>query len=166
MARYVWLRDDLAPTGAAATKSGVDCMLSNRIHVTIEWGDCDPAGIVFYPRYFAFFDAAMSALVRHGFGITKNELLKKYDFAGFPLVDSRARFIIPLKFGDEVVIETSITGVGRSSFDLQHRVLRDEDLAVEGNETRVWVGLDPKDAKQIKAKPIPVEVVMRFNAQV
>ena len=30
--------------------------------VRIEWGDCDPAGIIFYPRYFEFFDAWTAAL--------------------------------------------------------------------------------------------------------
>ena len=33
-------------------------MFSNRRKVHIEWGDCDAAGIVFYPRYFAMFDAS------------------------------------------------------------------------------------------------------------
>ena len=37
-------------------------MLVNRRTVRIEWGDCDPAGIVFYPRYFAMFDASTSYL--------------------------------------------------------------------------------------------------------
>ena len=37
-------------------------MLVNRRTVRIEWGDCDPAGIVFYPRYFAMFDASTSFL--------------------------------------------------------------------------------------------------------
>lgn len=32
-------------------------MLINRRTIRIEWGDCDPAGIVFYPRYFEWFDA-------------------------------------------------------------------------------------------------------------
>src|SRR5262245_13444018 len=34
----------------------------NRREVRIEWGDCDPANIVFYPRYFAFFDASTAYL--------------------------------------------------------------------------------------------------------
>ena len=29
-------------------------MLTNIRTVRIEWGDCDPAGIIFYPRYFEF----------------------------------------------------------------------------------------------------------------
>ena len=41
-------------------------MFSNTRHRTIEWGDCDPAGIVFNPRYFEWFDAATAASVRVG----------------------------------------------------------------------------------------------------
>ena len=43
-------------------------MLVNRRAVAIEWGDCDPAGIVFYPRYFAMFDASTAALFAHALG--------------------------------------------------------------------------------------------------
>ena len=31
-------------------------------HARIEWGDCDPAGIIFYPTYFRWIDAASWAL--------------------------------------------------------------------------------------------------------
>ena len=31
-------------------------MFVNRRDVQIQWGDCDPANIVYYPRYFAMFD--------------------------------------------------------------------------------------------------------------
>ncbi len=37
-------------------------MLVNRRTIRIEWGDCDPAGIVFYPRYFEWFDACSTGL--------------------------------------------------------------------------------------------------------
>ena len=37
-------------------------MLVNTRRLAIEWGDCDPAGIVFYPRYFAMFDASTASL--------------------------------------------------------------------------------------------------------
>ena len=38
-------------------------MCSNKLARRIEWGDCDPAGIVFNPRFFAFFDDATTLLV-------------------------------------------------------------------------------------------------------
>ena len=81
-------------------------MLVNSRVVRIEWGDCDPAGIVYYPRYFAFFDASTSALLERALGMTKHQYLKAYDFAGHPLVNTHSRFLIPTRFGDDVTIET------------------------------------------------------------
>ncbi len=46
-------------------------MLTNSRKVRIEWGDCDPAGIIFYPRYFEIFDASTSALFERAMGVTK-----------------------------------------------------------------------------------------------
>ena len=84
-------------------------MLTNRRPVRIEWGDCDPAGIVFYPRYFRMFDACTAHLLERGTGLRKAQLLQAHGFAGFPVVDNQARFIVPLRFGDDVTIESSIT---------------------------------------------------------
>src|SRR6185503_18122690 len=118
-------------------------MLVNSRAVRIEWGDCDPAGIVYYPRYFAFFDASTSALLERALGMTKHHYLKAYDFSGHPLVNARSRFLIPTRFGDDVTIETTATDLRRSSFDVHHRLLKNGALAVEGFETRVWVTGDP-----------------------
>src|SRR5579884_2988614 len=92
---------------------------SNRRTVRIEWGDCDPAGIIFYPRYFEIFDAGVSALFERALGMTKLQMLGAFDCAGFPLVRTRARFLKPTRFGDDVVVHTSIS-FGRASFDIEH----------------------------------------------
>ena len=81
-------------------------MLSNTRRVRIEWGDCDPAGIVFYPRYFEIFDASTSALFERALGMTKFEMFKTFEFAGYPLARTRARFIKPTRYGDDVTVET------------------------------------------------------------
>ncbi len=133
-------------------------MFVNTRTVTIEWGDCDPAGIVFYPRYFAFFDASTAHLFG-AVGLKKIDLLKKYDAVGFPMVDTRAQFKIPSKYGDEVVIETTVTEFRKSSFDIKHRLLKDGVEAIECTETRVWVGKDPENPDKIKSRPIPEEVI-------
>ena len=49
-------------------------MLTNRRTVRIEWGDCDPAGIVFYPRYFAMFDHSTVLLIERALGMNKRRL--------------------------------------------------------------------------------------------
>jgi len=137
-------------------------MLVNSRVVRIEWGDCDPAGIVYYPRYFAFFDACTSALLERALGMTKHDYLKAYDFAGHPLVNTHSRFIIPTRFGDDVTIETTISELRRSSFDVRHRLLKHGALAVEGFETRVWVQGDAANGK-MKSAPIPQEVIDRLS---
>lgn len=138
-------------------------MLVHTRKLMIEWGDCDPAGIVFYPRYFALFDASTAALFAHALGMRKAQMLAKYGIVGIPMVDTRARFSVPCAFGDDVVIESTVTSFKRSSFDVQHRLLKAKALAVEGFETRVWVGRHPDDPKRIKAREIPQEVLDRFS---
>jgi 4-hydroxybenzoyl-CoA thioesterase len=137
-------------------------MLVNSRIVRIEWGDCDPAGIVYYPRYFAFFDASTSALLERGLGMTKHQYLTAYDFDGHPLVNAHSRFLIPTRFGDDVTIESEVAAIRGSSFDIRHRLLKHGALAVEGFETRVWVRKDPETGR-MKGVMVPEAVVERLS---
>ena len=137
-------------------------MFSNRRDVTIEWGDCDPAGIVFYPRYFAMFDASTAFLFAAA-GFPKQALRQRFDFIGWPMVDTRARFLIPSAFGDVITIESRVVTWKTSSFDLEHRVFKGEALAIEGFETRVWTGPHPEHKGRLKSRPVPAEIIARFN---
>jgi hypothetical protein len=76
-------------------------MLTNTRTVRIEWGDCDPAGIIFYPRYFAIFDTSTTMLIERAAGMKKIEYLKAYAIAGHPVVETRAKFRLPTRFGDD-----------------------------------------------------------------
>ena len=57
--------------------------MKNRKTIQIEWGDCDPAQIVYYPRYFAYFDACTTALFKKA-GLIKREMLKTYRISRNP----------------------------------------------------------------------------------
>ena len=135
-------------------------MLINCRNVRIQWGDCDPAGIVFFPRYFAIFDDSTAMLFERALGVTKFELMQRERFSGFPLVDIRARFLIPSRFGDDVVVESGVAEFRRSSFDVQHRLLKAGALAVECLETRVWMFKD--EDGRMKGMPIPEEIRAKF----
>src|SRR6266508_2250962 len=97
-------------------------MLVNYRVVRIEWGDCDPAGIIYYPRYFAFFDASTSALIERALGMRKIEYLKADDSTRHPLVNAHSRVLHPTRFGDEVTNETAVPALRRARFDVRHRV--------------------------------------------
>jgi 4-hydroxybenzoyl-CoA thioesterase len=139
-------------------------MITNNRSVRIEWGDCDPLGIIFYPRYFEFFDASTTALIERALGMKKIEYLKAYGFTGHPVVETRARFRMPTRFGDDVEIETALVDCGRSSLKIEHRLRKDGTLAVEGFETRVWVARDASDPTRIKSQPLPADMLARFSA--
>jgi 4-hydroxybenzoyl-CoA thioesterase len=139
-------------------------LLTNTRTVRIEWGDCDPAGIVYYPRYFEIFDSSTTALFERALGMTKYHFSKAYNFLGYPMIDTRARFLMPTRYGDDVQVETSIE-FGTSSFNVQHRLRKDGDLAVEGFETRVWVVQHPDDPTRMKSQPIPREVIAKFETE-
>jgi 4-hydroxybenzoyl-CoA thioesterase len=135
-------------------------MLTNTRTVRIEWGDCDPAGIIFYPRYFEIFDASTAALFEHALGMTKFEMFKALPFAGFPLVRTHARFLKPTRFGDDVRVETGIT-FGRSSFEIEHKLSLKRELCAECTETRVWVVRDAGGG--LKSHPVPDDVLAQFR---
>ncbi|RST85552.1 acyl-CoA thioesterase [Aquibium carbonis] len=130
-------------------------MLVNRRDIEIEWGDCDAAGIVFYPRYFAMFDASTAYLLEKATGMKKIAWTKAFGVIGTPMVDTSAKFIIPSRYGDVITIETTAGEVRRSSFDIEHRVLKGDAVAIVARETRVWAGKDPENPDRIKGFPIP-----------
>ena len=136
-------------------------MFTSRRTVTIEWGDCDPAGIVFFPRYFCWFDGSTASHFRAA-GLPKPELIRRYNVVGWPIVDARATFHVPSRFGDEVGIETRIMRFGRSSFDVEHRLMRGDVLAVEGFEKRVLAARSA-DGERLTAYPVPGEVIAMFH---
>jgi 4-hydroxybenzoyl-CoA thioesterase len=136
-------------------------MRVHRKQIHVEWGDCDPAGIVYFPRYFEYFDACTNALFESA-GLPKPELLRTYGIVGIPLVETHARYIAPSSFGDTVLVETRITEWKSSSFRVEHKLYRGEILAVEATEVRVWTVRVGSDPKRIESRPIPREVIERF----
>jgi len=137
--------------------------ITNTIARRIQWGECDPAEIVYYPRYFEMFDESTTAMFSAATGLSKYQMFKHFKFAGYPMVDTRARFMIPCRFGDDVTIETTLTEAKRSSFNITHHLKKGGELAVEAFETRVWVGRDPSDPEKIKSQPIPAELIEKLS---
>ena len=138
-------------------------MLSNTLKRRIEWGDCDPAGIVFNPNFFSYFDHCVTMLYEAA-GLPKQEMGARYGIAGCPLVAANAQFKAPCRYGDEIEIASSIAEIRKSSFDIAHALTKDGALCVEVRETRVWTQKDPETGK-LKSTPIPADVVARFRGE-
>lgn len=138
--------------------------LITRRQFTIEWSQCDPAGIVFNSRFFEYFDWGTWLLFETALGVRPPDLASAFGIVGLPLVDASARFLAPARFGDVVELTSQVREFRRSSFDVNHRLMIGGELAAEGRESRVWAGRDPVDPSRMKATPIPAEVIARFGA--
>ena len=112
---------------------------SNVYPVAVQFGDCDPAGIVYFPNFHRWMDAAS----RHWFvvrGIASwREAEARWGIIGTPIVDSQTKFLRPAVYGDRLAIETEVAEWRSKSFVQKHRVWRGDDLLVEGTEVRVFV---------------------------
>jgi 4-hydroxybenzoyl-CoA thioesterase len=133
-------------------------MLVNRRILRIEWGQCDPAGIVFYPQYLIIFDSSTGWLFERT-GLKPLAMRQKYGIVGMPIVEVGGRFLKPCRFDDDVVVESAVSEWGRSSFTVRHRLLKGSDLAVEGFAKRVWAAPHPELAGTIQGRPVPAEII-------
>ena len=135
-----------------------------RRQFAIEWGHCDPAGIVFNARFYEFFDRSTWLMFEAALGVPLQDLVKTYDIVGIPLVGAQAKFMAPAAFGDLADMESRVLNIRRSSFDVEHRMSVKGTLAAEGLETRVWAARHPDDPLRMKARAIPDDVIAKFKS--
>jgi 4-hydroxybenzoyl-CoA thioesterase len=119
------------------------------VRVQVGWGDCDPAGIVFYPRFYAWMDMVSHVLARE-MGIPRESMIPPgTDMLGFPVVGTQAQYLTPARMDDLLEVRTWVSRVGRSSLSLRHEIVRVENALAEvvvcrGREDRVFTGRDER----------------------
>ena len=124
--------------------------------VRVEFGDCDPAGIVWFPNFFRWIDAASRHFfVSHGVP-PWHELERRSGIIGTPLVDTQARFMKGASYGDVLQIHSTVSEWRGKSFVQTHRVMRGDDLIMECDEVRVFA-MRRADGG-IRAVPAPQEI--------
>ncbi|MEZ4474667.1 MAG: thioesterase family protein [bacterium] len=130
----------------------------HRTQVPVAWGDCDAAGVVFYPNYFKWMDAATHGLLE-AVGLPHRALTARFQAVGLMLVDAQASFRAPATFGDVLTIETRVVDRSARRVVVGHRVVRGDVLICEGREVRVFARSTPGG---IEAAPLPAELIARL----
>ena len=122
----------------------------------VEFGDCDPARIVWFPNFFRWIDAAS----RHFFvecGVPPwTETEKTMGIIGTPLVDTHAKFIRTATYGDELQIHAGVSEWRAKSFVQTYRVMRGEKLLMECEEVRIFAAR--REDGGIRALPVPESI--------
>ncbi len=130
--------------------------------VQVHWSDCDPAGIIFYPTYFRWFDSATWAFFG-SVGYPIKEMIESGRV--MPLVSADCEFVAPAEPGDQCEVRSRIRRWGGKSFVIAHDVVRsDGTLLARGAETRVWGQHVAGPGSPMKGQPITEELKALFRA--
>jgi len=98
--------------------------VSHRMRLDVRFGDLDPAGIVYYPRYLHLCHVGMEEFFRHVVGIDYPEFLAEHDL-GLPTVRTEVEHRRPIRYGDAVELEIAVESVGASSVEWSYRFRHD-----------------------------------------
>lgn len=97
---------------------------------------CDPAGIVFYPRYFEMINDAVEAMFD---GLFDWPFEKIHDDGAVPTAAFDVQFKRPCHHGDQLDLQITLTKIGGSSLSLTTRAMRGDQLCFEADQTLVNV---------------------------
>lgn len=133
-----------------------------RKEILVRFGDCDAAGIVFYPRYFDMFNSLVEDWCREELDFSFSEIVTRRGW-GLPTVHLEVDFVAPSVFGEVLSAVLSVTALGKSSINLDI-LLRGPDAVdrVRGKVTLVLI-----DRKDHRAIPVPDEFrgrILRFHS--
>ncbi|MGE0735713.1 MAG: acyl-CoA thioesterase [Alphaproteobacteria bacterium] len=130
--------------------------------IKIEWAHCDPAGIVYYPHFYTWFDQATERLFSAN-RLSYAELNSEFDVPGAPLVETGAKYACTCRLGDTLAMESWVDEWCNKTFLIRHKFVHaDGRVALEGFERRAWVVRVPGSLNGLKAACVPDAVRARF----
>lgn len=100
---------------------------------------CDPAGIVFYPRFFEMINDAVESLFSEALDWPFEDM---HPDACVPTASFDIRFLRPCRHGDRLVLEIALDRLGRSSLSLTTRARRGDEMCFEAEQVLVCVDAD------------------------
>jgi len=109
----------------------------------IKFKHCDPAGIVFYPRYFEMINDTVEAffedILAYPFG-------SMHPDNGIPTAQIQTQFSAPSRLGEVIDIALKVRRVGTSSLDLAYEAIGNGEKRFAASSTLVHVGAQGRPA--------------------
>jgi 4-hydroxybenzoyl-CoA thioesterase len=124
-----------------------------RAELPVRFTHCDPAGIVFYPRYFEMFNDLVEDWCREGLHFPFPEIINRRGW-GLPTVRLEVDFVASSTFGEVLTAQLVVRTVGKSSIGIEIVLAgQKEDTRVRGRVVLVLT-----DRRTGKAIPLPDEL--------
>ena len=131
--------------------------------VDVTFGDCDPAGIVFFPNFSRWMDtASLSFFMQCGVPPWR-ELEKTRGIVGTPLLEINTKFMKSATYGETLIVHTHVEEWRAKVIVQMHRITRaradgGDDVICEGREVRAFVKRDAEDRDRLRAIAVPEDI--------
>jgi 4-hydroxybenzoyl-CoA thioesterase len=131
--------------------------------VQVTFGDCDPAGIVFFPNFSRWMDtASLSFFMQCGVPPWR-ELEKTRGIVGTPLLEINTKFMKSATYGETLTVHTHVEEWRAKVIVQMHRITRaradgGDDVICEGREVRAFVKRDADDRDRLRAIAVPEDI--------
>ena len=126
--------------------------------VKVMFGDCDPAGIVFFPNFCKWMDASSLHFFMECGVPPWRELVKTVGIIGTPLLEIHTKFMRTATYGETLQVYTSVEEWRDKVFIQKHVIQRGDVVLCEGRETRAFVVHPPGEPDRIKAISVPADI--------
>jgi 4-hydroxybenzoyl-CoA thioesterase len=134
-------------------------MSKTHIHrVNVRFGDCDPAGIVYFPNFMKWMDESSLAFFMACGVPPWRELNRINGIVGTPLLEINTRFVNSATYGQAIEVHTTIEQWNAKTFKHRHIIRRGDTLICEATEVRAFVQRDKEDPERLRAIPIPPDI--------
>ena len=120
--------------------------------IRVYYEDTDAQGVVYYANYFRFMERARTEWLR-ALGVNQVALMKE-ERRIFVVTETNAKFLMPARFNDEIVVTARLAGLTRATFDIEQNIYRDSldgELLLEGTIRAAYLNADTMRPTRVPA---------------
>ena len=118
--------------------------------VRVYYEDTDAQGVVYYANYFRFLERARTEW-RGSLGVDMVALMAE-ERRIFVVAEVQARFLVPARLNDNLIVTARLTGLTRVSFDIEQNIYRgaiDDEHLLAANVKAAYLDADTMRPKRI-----------------
>ena len=112
----------------------------------VRYAECDAQGVVYFARYPFLFDVAFTELWRGRIGPYDETVQAGSDFV---VAEMNVRYRAPARFDEDVDVVIDAVRIGETSLTFDWRIVRGDDLLVEGTVRQVCIDPATKRKKRV-----------------
>ena len=121
-----------------------------QLPVRVYYEDTDAQGVVYYANYFRFMERARTEWLE-AIGVDHITMMNE-DNRILVVSEAHAKFLIPARLGDSLIVTASLSRLGRATFDIEQNIFRDNtagELLIQGGVTAAYLAADTMKPKRI-----------------